>query len=149
MNNIRVSKKFTFDLAHALLNYDGLCKNIHGHTYTLTITLIGKPYHLQNDSKDGMVVDFSEIKKIVQSQIISKFDHALVLNENSNPNLIASLKECAYKIVFTKFQPSCENLLIDIKDELMPLFTNNATLYAIRLDETPTSYAEWFINDQV
>ena len=61
--NIRVTKVFTFDMAHALYGYDGPCKNIHGHTYILSVTLKGKVINENNHPKNGMVIDFSDFKK--------------------------------------------------------------------------------------
>ena len=80
---IRVSRKFSFEMAHALYNYQGPCKNIHGHTYCFCVTLRGFPNHTQGCSDDGMVIDFGNIKRIVREKIIDKFDHALVLNHNA------------------------------------------------------------------
>ena len=79
--NIRVTKEFNFEMAHALFNYDGPCKNIHGHSYKLAITVKGKPISDTSNIKQGMVIDFSVIKEIVNKVIIEKYDHALVLNK--------------------------------------------------------------------
>ena len=62
--NIRVTKVFTFDMAHALFGYDGPCKNIHGHTYELSVTLKGKVLQENNHPKDGMVIDFTDFKQL-------------------------------------------------------------------------------------
>lgn len=145
---IRVTKKFTFDMAHALYGHDGSCKNIHGHTYHLSITLIGKAKQEKGHPKDGMVIDFGDLKKLVQQNIISNFDHTLVLNSNAPYNGIELLQEHYPKIMLVPFQPSCENLIIEIKNRLLTLFASqNFQLYSIRLDETPSSYAEWFAAD--
>ena len=80
---VRVTKTFSFDMAHALYGYDGPCKNIHGHTYHLSVSILGKPIADVNDVKVGMVMDFGDLKKIVSSNIIKNFDHALVLNKSN------------------------------------------------------------------
>ena len=72
---VRVTKKFTFDMAHALYGYDGPCKNIHGHTYHLSVTLIGTPIQDNGDVKLGMVVDFGDLKNIVKENIKNKLNH--------------------------------------------------------------------------
>ena len=64
-NTIRISKEFRFETGHALFGYDGLCKNVHGHSYKLTVTLIGKPIIESNNVKFGMIMDFSDLKKII------------------------------------------------------------------------------------
>lgn len=135
-------------MAHALMGYDGPCKDIHGHTYHLFVTIIGTPLQKTGHPKDGMVVDFGEIKKIVQEKVIGRFDHALVLHDAlpvSQKNALAAVTE---KIVYLPFQPSCENLLLLFKQELQQVFvTLGWDLCSLRLYETPSSYAEWCVSD--
>lgn len=78
---VLVTKIFTFEMAHALLNYDGDCKNIHGHSYKLHVTILGKPLQNKEHPKNGMVMDFKALKTIVKAKIINPFDHALVLTK--------------------------------------------------------------------
>lgn len=144
---LRVSKKFTFDMAHALYGYDGPCKNIHGHTYHLTVTLTGMPLVDESDPKLGMVVDFGDVKNIVKEYIVDIFDHALILNDHApyaKKNEILAEFE---KVILTPFQPTCENILLHFVNILQNKFDKRLILTAIRLDETPTSYAEWFLSD--
>ena len=82
MTKIRITKEFVFDMAHALSNYDGKCKNIHGHTYKLFVTLIGIPCEDCSSPKNGMVLDFGDLKNIVKIPIVDVFDHALVVPAN-------------------------------------------------------------------
>lgn len=76
---IRVTKEFTFEMAHALWNYDGPCKNVHGHSYRLFVTLSGSPVDDASDPKNGMVIDFSDLKRIVSEEIVRIFDHAVTV----------------------------------------------------------------------
>ena len=80
---IRITKEFKFEMAHALHAYDGLCKNIHGHSYRLWVTVKGKVKNDHGHTKDGMVMDFGGLKEIVKPEIVDKYDHSLVLNANS------------------------------------------------------------------
>ena len=64
MAKIRITKKFTFEAAHALYGYDGKCKNIHGHSYKLFVTIIGNPIKDSNNVKFGMIIDFSYEKSL-------------------------------------------------------------------------------------
>jgi 6-pyruvoyltetrahydropterin/6-carboxytetrahydropterin synthase len=144
---IRVTKVFTFDMAHALHGYDGLCKNIHGHTYRLSVTLIGKTIQEEGHAKQGMVIDFSDFKKIVKEKVIDVFDHTLVLNANSPHAKIQGLADNFERLILTDYQPSCENLLIDILERIKTDLPSNVELCNVRLEETPTSYAEWFKSD--
>lgn len=135
-------------MGHALFGYDGPCKDIHGHTYHLTVTIIGTPLVEPGAAKDGMVVDFGLIKEVVQEKIIGPFDHALVLNSSLPDSVKAGLHEATGKLVFVPFQPSCENLLLLFKRELEPVFkARKWNLFGMKLYETPTSFAEWYASD--
>ena len=79
---IRITKEFKFEMAHALKDYDGPCRNIHGHSYEMKVTVSGTPVDDKNNPKLGMVMDFGDLKKIVRETIIEVFDHALVLQDN-------------------------------------------------------------------
>lgn len=134
-------------MAHALFGYDGPCKNIHGHTYHLSVTLMGTPLSDSSDTKLGMVIDFGDLKSIIKKNIIDIYDHALVLNEQapySKSDVIVNEFE---KVILVPFQPTCENLLLKFVHSVKSLFPPQVTLVSIRLDETPTSYAEWFLGD--
>ncbi len=146
---IRVTKEFTFDMAHALFNYDGPCKNIHGHTYRLQVTVSGYANQDPQNAKCGMLIDFGQLKKIVADHVIDKYDHALVLNEAVPASLRASCYAISEKVHFVSFQPTCENMLISIKFTLLPILESiGFTLQTVRLCETPTSWAEWRREDQ-
>lgn len=147
MQTIRVTKVFTFDMAHALYGYDGPCKNIHGHTYRLSVTLIGKQIQDKTSPKEGMVIDFTDFKRIVTENVILIFDHALVLKADSPHGLIAGLNENFERIIYSDYQPSCENLVLDMVERIVAHLPTSISLHSIRLEETPTSYAEWFQSD--
>jgi len=70
MDKIRISKQFFFEAAHALYGYDGKCKNIHGHSYILTVSVKGEPIHDPTHEKNGMVMDFGDLKAIVKNERI-------------------------------------------------------------------------------
>jgi 6-pyruvoyltetrahydropterin/6-carboxytetrahydropterin synthase len=148
MPTVRISKEFTFDMAHALLGYDGLCKNIHGHSYTLVVTVIGIPISDDNSPKNGMLIDFKDLKNIIRQQIIDKFDHALVLNSDSPKDLVDMLMKNYEKIVLLAYQPTTENMIADMADQIRSLIPKHLELFSLRLRETPSSYAEWFASDQ-
>ena len=143
MSIIKITKQFSFEMAHALRNYDGLCKNIHGHSYKMDITLSGKPLSDENSPKNGMVMDFSDLKKLVNEKVISIFDHSLVLNVKTDSHLIENLKQNFEKVVIVDFQPTTENLLSFIAEKIEEGLPDNIKLNCVRLRETDTSYAEW------
>lgn len=144
--NIRITKEFTFEMAHALTGHDGPCKNIHGHSYMLAITVIGKPVNDPTDPKNGMVIDFSVLKKMVKEQIIDQYDHSLVLN-NYHKHHYTGLSDVQNKIIWVDYQPTCENLLQDFTQKVLAHLPAQVNLHHILLRETATSYAEWFATD--
>lgn len=144
---VRVTKEFRFEMAHALLGHDGPCKNIHGHSYQLAVTLKGKPVSNLFDPKAGMVVDFADIKKLVTSVIVEPFDHALVLNKATSAQLKLQLKE--QKLVLVEFQPTCENMLIHFVKKIKSVLPSGLTLHHLFLRETSTSFAEWYAEDNI
>ena len=143
MSIIKITKQFSFEMAHALRNYDGLCRNIHGHSYKMDITLAGQPLHDESSPKNGMVMDFGDLKRLVNEEIISLLDHALVLNAKTDTQLVEALKQNYEKIVIVDFQPTTENLLNFIADKLKAKLSERVKLTRIRLRETDTSYADW------
>lgn len=105
-----ISKTFEFDSAHFLPNYDGKCKNLHGHRFKLEVSIIGG---INNET--GMVIDFGDIKAVVEDEIIKIFDHDVINHMLLNP--------------------TAENMVIWIWKKLEDKFR----LYCIKLYETPNS----------
>ena len=139
---LRVTKEFTFDAAHALRNYDGPCRNIHGHTYHLSITVRGEV------AKDGFVIDFNFLKEKISKLIIQKLDHALLLD----PILSKELKVdvlYGFKVQELPTIPTCENILLFILELIQHEWDNSIELVRLFLRETPTSFAEWLLEDNI
>ncbi|MCP4883535.1 MAG: 6-carboxytetrahydropterin synthase [Flavobacteriales bacterium] len=149
MNSIRITKHFDFESAHALYGYDGKCKNIHGHSYHIYVTVIGTPIEDDKHPKNGMVMDFGDLKVIVKKEIVSKFDHAVVLNANSpHKELANTINDYSHKVVMVPYQPTSENMLIDFAERIQRQLPQNVLLHSLKLYETANSYAEWFASDQ-
>jgi len=147
MPKIRVTKEFQFEMAHALWNYDGNCKNVHGHSYKLFVTIIGDPIEDKDNPKNGMVLDFGDLKKFVNSTIINKFDHAIVFNSQAPTKDLFFSKQMFEKYEIMDFQPTCELLVADFAKRIKPMLPPDIELFSLRLYETSTSYAEWFASD--
>lgn len=142
---IRVTKRFHFEMAHALTGHDGACAHVHGHSYALEVTVLGVPIDNPSSPKNGMVIDFTDLKAIVQREVVARFDHAFVLNERQS---LSDMSEVLFgRSVRTPYQPTCENLLQDIAARIMPALPSGVRLIALKLQETPTSYAEWRAED--
>ena len=142
---IRITKEFKFEMAHALHGYDGLCKNIHGHSYKLRVTIRGEVREEKGHKKDGMVMDFDILKHFIKPEIIDKYDHSLVLNANS-PHSEIDLSAFE-KVFFLPYQPSSENLVTDFALKIKSKLPQEIELYKVVLSETATSFAEWNSQD--
>ena len=144
---IRITKEFKFEMAHALLGYDGLCKNIHGHSYELLVTVAGYPVTDKNSPKLGMVMDFGDLKKIVRKTIIDKFDHALVVNKNLPNSYIQELKKYNERLILFDCQPTSELIIAEFAERIKKQLPDNIVLKRLLLRETVTSFAEWYADD--
>jgi len=134
-------------MAHALWNYDGFCRHIHGHSYKLIITIIGEPIEDSNDQKLGMVLDFADLKVVVKEPVVDYFDHSLVINRGAENYLPDEPNEMYDKVHLMDFQPTCENLVLYIAEKVQARLSPGIGLYSVKLYETPTSYAEWYAAD--
>jgi len=143
VEKVRVTKSFTFDMAHALFGYNGPCKNIHGHTYHLFVTVLGEVDQDPTSPQQGLVMDFSDLKKIVRSEVVNDFDHTLVLNQQAPYATNNVALDQFEKVIRLPFQPSCENLMLFFKNKIKKNLPENISLVNIKLVETPTSFAEW------
>jgi 6-pyruvoyltetrahydropterin/6-carboxytetrahydropterin synthase len=148
MAKIRITKEFTFETGHALYGYDGKCKNVHGHSYNLAVTVIGEPISDPENVKLGMVLDFGDLKSIVREEIVDPFDHATVFNKNTpHVSLAESLEMAGHKVILADYQPTSENMVIDFAAKIRTRLPNGISLFSLKLRETATAYAEWFASD--
>ena len=121
-----VTKLFEFEACHHLPHYDGACHNIHGHSYKLEVTVSGQVSKNENDPKCGMFIDFKDLKAIVKSVAVDKYDHSN-LNEFF-PN------------------PTAEIMVKQIAVDIMSKLPQGVYLMSCKLWETSTSYAEWNVS---
>ncbi len=148
MAKIRLTKEFSFEAAHALERYDGACRHIHGHSYRLFVTVKGVPCERIDSPKRGMVIDFGELKAIVNEQIITRLDHSLVLYDSElSQRIISSIGDVYDNIILTAYQPTCENMLADFAERIARELPENIELHSLKLHETASSFAEWYADD--
>lgn len=149
MSVIRLTKLFTFEAAHALDGYDGKCRHIHGHSYRLEVTVKGEPLEDDNDPKCGMTLDFGELKRIVNAEIVERFDHSLVVQrtDGSDDEWLAPLKARFGNIIETPYRPTCENMLTDFARRLRRAMPAGVQLCSLKMYETATSCAGWYADD--
>ncbi len=150
MSNIRITKEFSFETGHALYGYDGKCKNVHGHSYKLSVTIIGVPITDRTNVKFGMVIDFSDLKKIVKEEIVDHFDHATVFNETTpHIELAHELKNRGHHVILVDYQPTSENMVIDFAEKIKNRLPAPIQLHSLKLQETDSSFAEWYASDNI
>jgi len=151
---ITITKNFDFAMAHLLEGHCGLCKNIHGHNYKLEVTVArnGDGLIVGDKSSLGMVIDFSDLKKIVKEEIIDKMDHALAYNKNDETSCeIAGFlhQKIRQKLFDFNGRLTAENMAKWIGQTLNTVFENKGLVLfciKIKLYETDNSYAEWEAN---
>ena len=150
MSKIRITKQFTFETGHALYGYDGKCKNVHGHSYKLSVTVIGSPITDSSNVKFGMVIDFTDLKKIVKEEVVDQFDHATVFNQNTpHIELAKELQSRDHHVILVDYQPTSENMVIDFAAKIKKRLPENISLFSLKLQETESSFAEWFVSDNL
>ncbi len=148
MSKIRITKQFNFETGHALYGYDGKCRNVHGHSYKLSVTVIGKPITDTSHVKLGMVIDFSDLKKIVKEEIVDQFDHATVFNKNTpHLELAKELVNRGHNVILADYQPTSENMVVNFADKIRSRLPENIKLHSLKLQETDSSFAEWYASD--
>ena len=145
---IRLTKEFSFESAHALWGYDGKCREVHGHSYRLFVTVKGEPISDPKSPKLGMVMDFGELKAIVAQQITDRLDHSFVMRRTAEAESLAEVMKSQFtNVILVDYQPTCENMLQDFAARLKAALPEGVELHSLRLHETATSYAEWY-NDE-
>ena len=148
MDRIRITKQFFFETGHALYGYDGKCRNVHGHSYQLAVTVIGKPIADNQNVKYGMVIDFGDLKAIVKREIVDKFDHTTVFNKNTpHIELAKELSDRGHNVMLVAYQPTSEMMLIDFAKRIQDHLPEDIKLFSLKLQETGTSHAEWYASD--
>jgi len=148
MSKICITKLFSFETGHALYGYDGKCRNVHGHSYKLSVTVIGRPILDNTNVKFGMVIDFSDLKKIVKEEIVNIFDHATVFNKNTpHVELAKELENRGHNVLLVDYQPTSEMMIIDFAKKIKRRLPENIKLHCLKLQETDSSYAEWFASN--
>ena len=148
MSVIRLTKEFTFEAAHMLEGYDGLCREIHGHSYRLFVTIKGEPQGDEQSPKLGMVMDFGLLKRIVNEQIVERLDHSFMMRRTPDAEQIAAeLGGHFRRVVLTDYQPTTENLLSDFAERLLGALPDEVELCKLKLHETATSFGEWYASD--
>ena len=133
-------------MAHALYNYEGPCANIHGHSYILHVTVKSTMGGNNKLTPPGFIIDFKELKVLVNAKVIVLLDHKLVLSGEYINNL--KPRPSFNNLFQFGTEPTAENLILFISKELIASVPSEVSLHSLKLFETGNSYAEWF-NDKL
>ena len=134
---LTVTKSIKFDAAHVLTNHQGLCKNLHGHTYRVEVSVTLPP-----ESTADMVIDFKDLKKLCEEVVLSRFDHAFIYDSTSKAEseIAAVVAKHGMRAVALPFRSTAENLARHFYEQLSARVSG---LSALRVWETPDSCAEY------
>lgn len=138
-----LTKIFHFEAAHALNGYDGKCRNIHGHSYEMRVTVKGMPLDEPGNPKNGMVIDFHDLKAIVNQEVVERLDHSFIIGSNMPKDFVEITKKNFDKVVELPYQPTTENMLADFAQRIKYRLPQHVELYSVTLQETRDNIAEW------
>ncbi len=145
---IRLTREFSFEMAHALEGYDGLCRHVHGHSYKLFVTVAGTPCDAPDDPKYGMVMDFGDLKRIVNRLVVDRYDHALILRQTpENMQLLEQVREKWERVYLVDYQPTCEQMIARFATQIARELPEDVRLVELKLYETEKSHATWRAED--
>jgi len=151
MTNPVVTKIFQFDSAHMLSGHEGLCKNLHGHTYTVEVSVRQKvsPFGVWTDGPaEGMVVDFKYLSSALKEELFSKLDHAYIYNSmggDDEKRIAALCEELGMRTYNMGMRPTAENMcmrFLQLSQRILKDVDTNLVVTKIKVYETPTSFAE-------
>lgn len=143
---MQITTRLEFDAGHRIPDHKSQCRNLHGHRYALEITLSGDIISQKEVSENGMVMDFSDVKKIARESVVDVWDHAFLVyqDDKSVLDFLNSLPN--HKTVIFPCVPTAENMAAEafriLKHEYKDTYGNHLKLERVRLYETPNSWAD-------
>jgi 6-pyruvoyltetrahydropterin/6-carboxytetrahydropterin synthase len=143
---LTITRKLEFDAGHRIPDHKSQCRNLHGHRYTLEITLTGQVITAEGNSDNGMIMDFSDVKAIAKEHLVDVWDHAFLVYEKdlAVKEFLASLPE--HKTVVIDRIPTVENLAAVafgiLKAAFKDRYGTGLHLHKLVLHETPNCWAE-------
>jgi len=137
----RISKDFSFSMGHRLSCHDGLCKNFHGHNYTVVVGLRSEKLN-----PNGMIMDFSDFKAIGK-HYFKEFDHAMMINKSDVDKFMVLQKQMPFlKVLVVDYEPTAENMARDIYfyfAKEITKYSNDAQMDHVTIFETDKSQASY------
>ena len=146
-----ITRRLEFDAGHRIPNHNSQCKHLHGHRYAIEITLSGEVITLEGVSEQGMVMDFSDVKRIAKEQLVDAWDHAFLVYRGDKVVLDFLQSLPGHKTVVLEAVPTAENLALIAFDKLngayLDTYGNHLRLDRVRIYETPNNWADHFRTD--
>ena len=143
---LTITRKLEFDAGHRIPDHKSQCRNLHGHRYTVEITLVGKVIEAEGNSDNGMIMDFSDVKTLAKQHLVDVWDHAFLVYRHDTVvrTFLDSLP--GHKTVVLDTVPTVENLAQAAFAILQPAFHDrygrSLMLAGVTLYETPNCWAE-------
>jgi len=143
---MQITRRLEFDAGHRIPNHASQCKHLHGHRYAIEITLSGDIINVEGASEQGMVMDFSDVKRIAKEQVVDAWDHAFLVYRGDQTVLDFLNTLPGHKTVMLDAVPTAENLALLAFNILnvayRDTFGNHLRLERVRLFETPNNWAD-------
>jgi 6-pyruvoyltetrahydropterin/6-carboxytetrahydropterin synthase len=143
---MRITRRLEFDAGHRIPNHDSLCRHLHGHRYALEVTLTGEPIATRGDARQGMLMDFSEVRAIAQRELVDAWDHAFLAWREDRVVLDFLAQLPGHRTVVFDEPPTAEHLALAAFKLLERAYTNRygngLKLERVRLYETPNCWAD-------
>ncbi len=143
---LTITRKLEFDAGHRIPDHKSQCRNLHGHRYTVEITLVGNVIEEEGSSDNGMIMDFSDVKALAKQHLIDVWDHAFLVyrKDETVRQFLESLPD--HKTVIIERIPTVENLAQTAFDILQAVYNDRygtgLHLHKLVLHETPNCWAE-------
>lgn len=143
---MQITTRLEFDAGHRIPDHKSQCRNLHGHRYAIEITLSGDIIQQEHASENGMVMDFSDVKKIARETVVDVWDHAFIVYQHDNTVLDFLNALPNHKTVIFPTIPTAENMASEafklLKAQYKDVYGNHLTLERVRLYETPNSWTD-------
>jgi len=143
---LTITCKLEFDAGHRIPDHKSQCRNLHGHRYTLEITLVGAVIEQEGSSDHGMIMDFSDVKALAKQHLVDVWDHAFLVYEKDDAvrSFLHTLVD--HKTVVIDRIPTVENLVRTAFDQLKAVYHDRygtgLRLHKLVMHETPNCWAE-------
>lgn len=143
---MRITRRLEFDAGHRIPDHASQCRHLHGHRYALEVSLSGRIIDAAGEAVNGMVMDFADVKKIANEQIVNRWDHAFLVfrGDTKVADFLATLPD--HKTVVLDVVPTAENLAAEafriLDAAYQDIYGNNLRLERVRLYETPNCWAD-------